>query len=91
MTYKIVQDETFIKDLEKLDKHTQKQVLKWIDKNLVGEDPRAKGKALVGNLKGYWRYRIENYRLLVKIQDNELVIIAVYIKHRSEVYKKVIK
>ena len=61
---------------------------KWIQTHLINtEDPYASGKALVGNLKGYWRYRIGSYRLLVKINDNELIIIAVDIDHRSVVYR----
>ena len=40
-----------------------------------------------GNLKGLWRYQIGDYRLIVDILDEELVIIAVDIGHRREVYR----
>ncbi|MDV0824807.1 type II toxin-antitoxin system RelE family toxin [Klebsiella quasipneumoniae] len=50
------------------------------------EDPRDAGKALTGNLRTYWRYRVGDYRVICEIRDAELVIVAVEIGHRSEVY-----
>ena len=86
--YKIVFDEAIKKDLKKLDKQTLKILFNWIEKNLSNtDDPRSKGKALVGNKKGYWRYRIGDYRLITKIDDGKLLIIALELKHRKEVYE----
>ena len=85
--YKIVFDEAIKKDLKKLDKQTLKILFNWIEKNLSNtDDPRSKGKALVGNKKGYLRYRIGDYRLITRIEDDRLIIIAINIKHRREVY-----
>ncbi|EHI50135.1 type II toxin-antitoxin system RelE family toxin [Aeromonas salmonicida] len=50
------------------------------------ENPRDAGKALTGNLRTYWRYRVGDYRVVCDIRDNDLVIVAVIIGHRSEVY-----
>ena len=86
--YKIVFDEAIKKDLKKLDKQTLKILFSWIEKNLSNtDDPRGKGKALVGNKKGYWRYRIGDYRLITKIDDGKLLIITLELKHRKEVYE----
>ena len=53
--YKIVFDEAIKKGLKKLDKQTLKILFNWIEKNLSNtDDPRSKGKALVGNKKGYY-------------------------------------
>ena len=85
--YKIVFDEAIKKDLKKLDKQTLKILFNWIEKNLSNtDDPRSKGKALVGNKKGYLRYRIGDYRLITRIEDSRLIIIAINFKHRREVY-----
>lgn len=85
--YTIKTTEDFDKQIRKLDKSVQILILKWIKKHLDGcNDPRATGKGLVANLRGYWRYRIGNYRLIVEIKDKELVIVAISIAHRSEVY-----
>ena len=51
------------------------------------ENQRQKGKALVGNKLGLWRYRIGDYRLICKIEDEKLIILALAIAHRRDVYK----
>ncbi len=59
----------------------------WIEKNLVDcENPRSRGKGLVANRSGQCRYRIGDYRLLCIIQDNELVILALSVGHRKNIY-----
>ena len=45
-----------------------------------------KSKALTANLKGIWRYRIMNYRLLVEIKEDKFIIKALSIGHRREIY-----
>ena len=86
--YKVVFDNKIKKDLKKLDKQTLKALFNWIEKNLQNTtETRIKGKALIGNKKGYWRYRIGDYRLITKIEDDKLLIIAINFKHRKEVYK----
>ena len=46
-----------------------------MDGNLIGcQNARLYGKALTGNFKGIWRYRIGAYRLLAKIDDDKLII-----------------
>ncbi len=87
--YKVKTTSDFDKQFKKLDHSVQVMVSKWIKKHLINTDnPRAQGKPLTANLKGYWRYRIGNYRLLAEIRDNELVVVAVEIAHRSTVYDK---
>lgn len=79
----------FDKHFKRLDNSIQIMVSNWIKKHLINTDnPRAHGKPLNANLKGYWRYRIGNYRLLVDIKDSELTIISVEIAHRSTVYDR---
>ena len=63
------------------------RIYNWIGKNLENcEDPRRTGKALAGQYKGSWRYRIGNYRILTEIHDDVLVILLIDIGHRSTVY-----
>ena len=88
MKYSINVSARFDKEFKKLDRYTQLMIKSWITKNLVDTDnPRIHGKALVGNKSGYWRYRIGDYRLICEIIDNELIILALSIGHRREVYK----
>lgn len=86
--YAVRYSERAKKQLKKLDKSVQRLILNWIGKNLEGcENPRAKGKGLVENHSGEWRYRVGDYRLICDIQDNQLTIVAVSIGHRSQIYR----
>lgn len=78
----------FDKEFKKLDKYTAKLIAAWIKKNLENcTNPRAHGKSLTANRSGQWRYRIGDYRLTCEIQEEKLVILALTIGHRKEVYK----
>ena len=85
--YKFVTTITFDKEFKKLDKSVQKIIAKYIKINLINStNPFLKGKALTTNLKGIWRYRIMNYRLLVEIKEDKFIIKALSIGHRREIY-----
>ena len=87
--YNVELSDRFIREFRKLDKYTQKIIRAWIDKNLVNcEDPRAHGKGLTVNRSGQWRYRIGDYRLICLIEDEKLVILALTVGHRSEIYSQ---
>lgn len=89
MKYTVETTARFDKEFRKLDRYTAKMLRAWIVKNLVGcEDPRAHGKALSANKSGQWRYRIGDYRLLCLIDDNRLVILALTVGHRREIYDR---
>lgn len=89
MKYSVVFTTEAKKSLKKLDKHTSSLIIGWIEKNLQGcENPRIKGKALTANRSGQWRYRIGDYRLICEIEDNELIILALSVGHRREIYEK---
>ena len=71
----------------RFDKNTRKLLYDYISKNLVDtDDPRFHGKALTGILKGLWRYKIMDYHLIIDIQDEELIIVAIDFEHRSKIY-----
>lgn len=79
-----------LKDLKKLDKATNKIILAYLYEKLVtNENPRRFGKPLSGNLKEFWRYRVNDYRVICEIKDHQFQILAVHIAHRSKVYKNV--
>lgn len=87
MKYEVELSERFKKEFRKLDKYTQKIIRAWINKNLVDtENPRLHGKGLTANRSGQWRYRIGDYRLICNINDNKLIILALSVGHRRDVY-----
>lgn len=75
------------KQFDKLDSVIKKRIKKYTDELETLENPRDKGTALVGNLSGFWRYRVGDYRLICHINDSELIILCLEITHRSEAYK----
>lgn len=88
MKYDVVYEKKAVKSFAKLDKGQQNMIAAWIEKNLVQTaNPRKHGKALKGEFKDYWRYRVGNYRILADIDDEEIKIIIIHIGHRREVYR----
>ncbi len=87
--YKVEVSERFKREFRKLDRYTQKILRAWIDKNLVDcENPGAFGKGLTANRSGQWRYRIGDYRLICSLENDKLVILALSVGHRSEIYRQ---
>lgn len=85
--YTLKYSERAIKQLKKLDKGTQKLILTWVGKNLENcDNPRIKGKGLTANRSGEWRYRVGNYRIICDIRDEELIILALSIARRRNIY-----
>ena len=88
MKYRLVLSENARRELKKLDKQSALLLIGWMRKNLDGiENPRAKGKALTGNYKNAWRYRVGDYRIIAEIEDEKIVVIVLKIGHRREVYR----
>ena len=89
MTYSVETTKRFDREFKKLDRYTQRIIKAWIDKNLVGcSNPRQHGKGLTANKSGFWRYRIGDYRIICEIKENELIILAITVGHRGEIYKR---
>lgn len=86
--YKLKYEAKVLKQLKKMDPSVQRIIKAWIEKNLLDtSEPRIQGQALSGSQDGYWRYRIGDYRMIVEIEDGNLLIIAISIAHRREVYR----
>jgi len=87
MRYRVVFKERAMKQLKKMEKKNSDQITSWVAKNLEGcSDPRAKGKALHGNHKDTWSYRVGNYRILARIEDKNLIIMLFEVGDRKRVY-----
>ncbi len=87
--YRVETTARFDREFKKLDRYTMKMIQSWIQKNLVNcDDPRAHGKSLTGDRHGQLRYRIGDYRLICLIDDGRLVIVALEVGHRREVYER---
>jgi mRNA interferase RelE/StbE len=76
------------RSLAALDRPVADRVIRFLDERVAtSEDPRATGKALGGDLSGYWRYRVGDYRILCELKDDVLIVLVVDVAHRKDVYK----
>ncbi len=81
-------DERALKELRKLGKQAQRDIVAYLDERVTGDhDPRRFGKGLKADLAGLWRYRVGDYRILCQIRDGELLVLVVAVGHRREVYE----
>ncbi len=81
-------DDRALKELKRLGHPAQREIIDYLDSRIAGsEDPRRFGKALKASLFGLWRYRLGNYRLVCRIQDNEYLVLIVTAGHRKDVYE----
>lgn len=81
-------DERALKELRKLDRQAQKDILGYLDERVAVEaDPRRFGKGLHADLAGLWRYRVGDYRILCQIKDGLLLVLVISVGHRKNVYE----
>ncbi len=87
MAWKIEYDRRVVKELKKLDRQTQSQILDFFDEKVAtSENPRNSGKPLKSSFSGLWRYRVGSYRAICRIEDEKLTVLVIRIAHRSKVY-----
>jgi mRNA interferase RelE/StbE len=77
------------RELGKLDAQHARRILKFLHQRVAKlADPRSIGKALHGSELGeFWKYRVGDYRLICKIEDDRLLVLVLRIGHRREIYR----
>jgi mRNA interferase RelE/StbE len=77
------------KELKKLGKAEAARIIATLETRIaVLEDPRSVGSALTGELGGLWRWRIGDYRVVARIEEERITILVVRVGHRREVYRR---
>jgi mRNA interferase RelE/StbE len=74
------------KQLRKLGGAPAARVIAGLEKMAKLDDPSSRAKAMVDDWAGYWRFRFDDLRVIVKLEDNRLVIFVVAVGHRRNVY-----
>lgn len=74
------------KALSKLDRQIAQRIRDGLDRLAALEDPTAPCKPLSGPLAGLWRYRLGDYRVILDVDRNKVVIVALDLGHRSDIY-----
>lgn len=72
-------------DIPALPKTIRNTIQRAIEERLT-VDPVGFGKPLRYSLKGHRRLRVGDYRIVYRIEPEDMVILVVAIKHRKDVY-----
>ncbi|HYJ30171.1 MAG TPA: type II toxin-antitoxin system RelE/ParE family toxin [Allosphingosinicella sp.] len=76
------------KELKKLDCKAAARIVKTLESRIaILEDPRSLGLPLKGEHDGYWLWRVGDYRIIARIEDERITILVVRVAHRKEVYR----
>jgi mRNA interferase RelE/StbE len=88
LTWQIEFDELAKKELTKLDRRTAQRLLDFLkDRVLSRKDPRSMGQALRGSKLGeFWKYRVGDYRIIVSIEDDKMIVLVLRVGNRREIY-----
>jgi mRNA interferase RelE/StbE len=77
------------KELKKLGRTEAARIITTLETRIaVLDDPRRLGSALTGELGGLWRWRIGDYRVVARIEDNRITILIVRVAHPRDVYRR---
>ena len=86
--WQIVFSRTGEKELGKLSHQSQSLIRNFLYTRILElNHPKQSGKALSANKKGYWRYRVDKFRIICKLEESKLVILIVKIAKRDVVYE----
>ena len=88
MTWSVNVEDPAAKALRRLDSTVQARIKAFLRERIATpENPRRLGEPLAGPLSAFWRYWVGDYRLLCRIEDDQVVVLVVGIAHRREVYR----
>ena len=82
MTYEVLFSDLALKQLRKLDQEIRQRIIATIERIRIRPDEYV--RKLVGD-DGY-RLRVGNYRIIVDLDKERLVILVLRIGHRKNVY-----
>ena len=85
MSYEIIFTDTSRKQFKKLEKDIQERIVKALERIRIR--PESHVKKLVGDL-GY-RLRVGEYRVILDIKKDKLIILVIKIDHRKSIYKNI--
>jgi mRNA interferase RelE/StbE len=89
LAWRVDLSDTALKNLSKLDKPVALRIRGFLRERLTAlDDPRSIGEALKGSKLGdLWKYRVGDYRVIARIEDDKVVILVLAIGNRKEVYR----
>lgn len=89
MVWRVEFDAAATKELSKLDHQVARRIVTFLrDRVATLSDPRSLGQALQGERFGeFWKYRVGDYRVIARIEDQRLLILIMRVGHRGGIYR----
>lgn len=88
MAWRIEITNTAKKQLAKLDRRVQAEIVRYLRERITtDDDPRRFGAPLRKELTGRWKYRVGDFRLICEIQDTKVLVLVLMVGHRSKIYE----
>jgi mRNA interferase RelE/StbE len=85
--WKVEFDSDAMHEFARLDKSVQNRILRYLRQRIAtDQNPRRFGAPLRKSLTGFWKYRIGDYRLICKVDDNTVTVVVVNVGHRKNIY-----
>ena len=81
--YRVIIEKKALNFFKKLDRNNQERIGKKIVELKL--NPRL-GIPLVGNLAGFWKLRVGDYRLIYDIKNDQLIIVIFDMGNRKNIY-----
>ncbi|MGB7979439.1 MAG: type II toxin-antitoxin system RelE/ParE family toxin [Candidatus Nanopelagicales bacterium] len=85
--YTVGYDPTARKELDKLDRQAARRIAGAIA--ALGTEPRPAGSRRLVGYDALWQVRVGDYRVTYTIKDTELIVLALRIAHRREIYRRI--
>lgn len=89
MSYRVEFAPSAAREFRRMDRQLQVRLKTRID--ALAENPRPHGAKQLAGLKGLYRVREGDYRIVYQVQDEVLLVLVVGVGHRREVYRKLLE
>lgn len=86
MTYQVIVKPSPAKVIRKLDRTTQRRLIRLLER--LADFPRPEGVVKMQGDDNLWRARIGDYRVIYEIHDDRLVVLVLRVGHRRDVYRR---
>jgi mRNA interferase RelE/StbE len=89
LAWKIELDPAAEREISRIDPQIARRILKFLHERVAPLDnPRIIGQALQGPRFGeFWKYRVGDYRIIARIEDEALRVLVVKVGNRRQVYR----
>lgn len=76
-----------VRQLRELGPSAAAEIKRFLETRVKGTpDPEQFGKPLRGEKHGFWRYRVRDWRILCRLENQVMIVVVVSVGHRRQIY-----